>query len=230
MPEKKRGGADGVQSRCRCHLGEAPEDQLFPVLLGACPDEAFQSGSQVYGRIARVVDVPQEDDVAKVEAEVAEAQRDACDLASAPRGESPVDAQVAGVETELGEDGEPAVEHAPVLVESFYGLDAGDIDERREEAVAQGARGVAFAREANDGLGEEPAAVRLGYAVLEERVESLDSRDGELCVASPAEGETVVAWSADVGEGTLQSAEEFSPRRRLARGTVRGAEVRMLDL
>ncbi|MGW0896464.1 hypothetical protein ACWD0G_05610 [Streptomyces goshikiensis] len=137
MPKKKRGGADGIQSRWRCRLGEAPENQLLPVLLGACPYEAFQSGSEVYGRTARVVDIPQEDDVAKVEAEVAEAQRDPCDLAPTPRGESPVDAQMAGVETELGEDREPAVEHAPVLVESFYGLDAGDVDEGSQEAIAQ---------------------------------------------------------------------------------------------
>ncbi|MEV7334619.1 hypothetical protein [Streptomyces sp. NPDC094014] len=141
-----------------------------------------------------------------------------------------MDTQVAGVEAELGEDRKPAVENRAVRVKSSYGLDAGDVDEGGQEAVAEVAGGIAFTGEADNRLGEEASAVRLGSSILEERVEGLDRRDGQYCVAPPAERETVVAWSSDVGEGGLQAAEEFPPRGRPTWRAVRGASPLVSDV
>lgn len=102
VSEEERGRADGIQRGRRRSPGEAAVDQLVPALLGASPCQAFQAATEVYGHPAGVFGVPQEDDVAKGVAQMAEAQCDALDLTPAPRGQVAIDAQVPRVEAELG--------------------------------------------------------------------------------------------------------------------------------
>ncbi|WMX46332.1 hypothetical protein RGF97_17815 [Streptomyces roseicoloratus] len=174
--------------------------------------------------------VPQQDYVAEREVEVSESQCDAFDLPSTPWGERAVDAQVAGVKADLGEDREPAVEDGSVLVHALYGLDPGDVDEGGQKAVLQLTCGIPVACKTDDRLRDESAPVGSELAVFEERVERLDGGDGQFGLAPPAQGEADVTRGAAPREAEFQGVEQFPPRRRSARRSVGSSAMRMSDL
>lgn len=84
------------------------------------------------------------------------AQGDAFDLTTAPDLEVAVDLHMAGVEAEAGEDGQPFVQDGAVPADVGDGLDAGGVDEGRQEAVAEVSVFVALASQPDYGLGRKP--------------------------------------------------------------------------
>jgi hypothetical protein len=108
---------------------------------------------------------------------------------------------VADVQAQAGKDRQPFVQDCGVRTDISDGLDAGDVDERREEAVAEVALLVALAGEPDDGLREEAAAVRDRLAVLDIGVEQLGQRRWSVRSRGPSGGVGTRRGDAVLGEG-----------------------------